>query len=130
MARRTSSFRAADDAWLDEFAELVQFAEELPERFLECRELGHLWRPWAALSNPDGGYDRTLRCTRCQTKREQIITSRGVVTSNRYIHPEGYLHKGMGRIVGDGRGLLRLTSVKRQAIKMAEKAESNKRKAS
>lgn len=125
MARsRTSALRVADDDWLEGLEEIQDFAAELPEKFLECRELGHLWRPWTARSNELGGYDRTLRCTRCLTKREQVITARGIVHSNKYIHPEGYLHKGMGRIVGDGRGLLRLESVKRQAVKLADKNES------
>lgn len=100
------------------------FAEEMPAKFLECRELGHLWRPWAAMSNPDGGFDRTLRCTRCSTKREQVITRQGVVAQNKYIHPEGYLHKGLGRIVGEGRGILRLASIQRTVEKLDAKKAS------
>lgn len=112
MARAVKLQVVHDDhyARLDEVAE---FAEALPERYLHCRELGHNWRPYSAGRFQDGGFERVLRCTRCKTRRVQEISSRGVVLVNKYIHPEGYLHKGMGRIVGEGRGLLRLESIKR-----------------
>jgi hypothetical protein len=44
--------------------------------------------------------------------------------TNKYIHPEGYLHKGMGRIIGEGRGLLRLESIKRTVTKIESKKAS------
>jgi hypothetical protein len=124
VARRTAALKVAEEALGAELDEVQEFAENLPEKYLQCRELGHLWRPWTAASNPDGGFDRTLRCTRCHTKREQVITNRGVVVTNKYIHPEGYLHKGMGRIIGEGRGLLRLESIKRTVTKIESKKAS------
>lgn len=102
------------DSDLDEIA---AFAQTLKESFLYCREMGHNWRPLSAGRFKDGGYERILRCSRCRTERHQEITARGVVFSNKYVHPEGYLHKGMGRIVGDGRGLLRLESIRRIVAK-------------
>jgi hypothetical protein len=103
-----------------DFAELDDvrdFAEQLPERFLYCREMGHNWRPYSAGRYRDGGFERTLRCSRCRTRRVQEISNRGVIVTNKYIHPEGYLHKGMGRIIGEGRGVLRLESIKRIVAK-------------
>lgn len=133
MARtRTTRRRNTTDPDAEFWAELeevVDFAEGLPDTFLECRELGHLWRPWYAGLNEYGSYDRILRCTRCYTKRVQVISARGVVVKNSYIHPEGYLHKGMGRIAGDARGAMRLVSLKRQVKRVDEKTKS-KRKAS
>jgi hypothetical protein len=102
-----------EDQHYAELEEVADFAEGLPERFLYCREMGHNWRPQSAGRYKDGGFSRILRCTRCKTERHQEISQRGVVLSNKYVHPEGYLHKGMGRIVGDGRGVLRLESIKR-----------------
>lgn len=96
------------------------FAKTLSNDFLLCRELGHLWRSWSVGELHDAveegrtiGWYRTLRCNRCKTKREQHIDDRGFVYSNVYTHPEGYLLEGMGRIVGEGRGLLRLESIRR-----------------
>lgn len=104
-----------------DLGEVADFAEGLKETFLHCRELGHNWRPYTAKkrrAKDGGGFIRTLRCTRCKTTREQEIDRTGMVQTNKYEHPEGYLHKGMGRIVGEGRGLLRLESLKRLTAKV------------
>ena len=135
MPRRARILETAQDdrEFFEAMSDIFAFAEDLPEKYLECRELGHLWRPWTAISNPDGGFDRTLRCTRCTCKRIQVLSGRGVVLRNYYEHPEGYLHKGMGRIEGDARGALRLASVRKQAVRLAESNEKRataKRKAS
>jgi hypothetical protein len=61
------------------------------------------------------------------------FTARGVVLTNQYIHPDGYLMTGLGRIVGDGRGVLRLESITRQVQGVDEttmaKREAQDRKA-
>lgn len=105
-----------EQEWADELhvREIAEFAQGLPEKFLYCREMGHNWRPYTAGRFKDGGYERTLRCSRCRTQRVQEISARGVVLRNNYVHPDGYLSPaGMGRIVGEGRGALRLESIKR-----------------
>ena len=94
-------------------SDVRSFAESLPEKFLYCREMGHNWRPFSAGRFRDGGFERILRCTRCRTRRVQGISARGLVLSNRYEHPDGYLVQGIGHIVGEGRGVLRLESIKR-----------------
>jgi hypothetical protein len=88
-----------------------EFAEQLPEKFLLCRELGHNWRPFTASRYRDGGFLRILKCPRCRSERHQELSSRGGVVANKYVHAEGYLHKGQGRITGDGRDVLRLVSL-------------------
>lgn len=98
-------------------SEVEEFAVELPEEFLQCREMGHRWLPFQATENPDSSFERVLRCPRCKTRKEQQISSRGVILSTQYKHPEGYLHAGLGRIAGDGRGLLRLESIRRSIAK-------------
>lgn len=107
-----------------ELREVEAFAKGLEEKFLLCRELGHNWRPWTASKFRDGGYERVLRCSRCLTRRFQEISSRGEVIHSHYKHPEGYLHKGMGRITGAGRGLLRLESIKRTVATADAKAKT------
>lgn len=98
--------------WADN-SEVAEFAADLPEDFLLCREMGHRWLPYQASQNNDGSFHRALRCPRCKTRKEQEISRRGVIESTTYKHPEGYLHVGMGRIAGDGRGVLRLESIQR-----------------
>lgn len=100
--------------------EVAAFAEVLPERFLHCREMNHNWRPHTVGTYKDGGYERTLRCVRCKTLKVQHLDRYGMlVGSAKYEHPDGYLHVGMGRIVGESRGLLRLESIKRITSKEA-----------
>lgn len=105
--------KAVDETDHAHLSDVRDFAAGLPEKYLHCRELGHLWRPFTAGRHPDGGFTRTLRCTRCKTRREQELSSTGMVLTNQYKHPDGYLTEGMGRIVGEGRGLLRLESIMR-----------------
>lgn len=113
MPRRSTRLAVVDDHHFAQLGDVEEFAENLPEKYLHCRELGHLWRPATAGRHPDGGFTRTLRCHRCRTKREQELSNRGMVLTNKYIYPEGYQSENIGRIVGEGRGLLRLESIKR-----------------
>jgi hypothetical protein len=123
MARGAAALRVVDEDDRPHEADIEsvrEFAEGLPERYLHCREMGHNWRPFSAGRFEDGGFERILRCTRCKTKRMQSIDSHGMVLSSRYEHPKGYLTDGMGRIVGEGRGALRLESIKRIVTKAEE----------
>jgi hypothetical protein len=91
-----------------------QWAANLSERFLLCRELGHNWKPLTARwDGPGGIFVRTLRCTRCRTERHQSLTRRGHVLQSNYTYPEGYTMTGLGRIVGEDRDQLRLESITR-----------------
>jgi hypothetical protein len=89
------------------------WAQGLKRSYLECRELGHNWRPHVVQWNDNGGYDRSLRCTRCRTVREQVLSNRGAVISSQYVYPDGYTTDGLGRVVGEGRDMLRLESITR-----------------
>jgi hypothetical protein len=106
-----------------DLGQVADFAASLPEAFLHCRELGHNWRPNTAGKYKDGGYLRVLRCSRCRTKRREELTSTGMKISTSYEHPDGYLTDGIGRIVGEGRGLLRLESMTRSIPEDAEELE-------
>jgi hypothetical protein len=110
MARRVRR-KAVDEA---EPNEVEQWAHTLKQSFLLCRELGHNWRPHTARYVPEQrAYERSLRCTRCYCERRQVLNGNGGIVSSSYVHPEGYLHKGLGRIVGEGRDTLRLESLTR-----------------
>lgn len=111
---RASALQVVNDESLAHLKDVQAFAAELPASFLQCRELGHLWRPYRAGLHPDGGYERVLRCGRCRTRREQSLSVMGMVLTNKYVYPDGYqTEHGLGRIVGEGRGMLRLESIKR-----------------
>jgi hypothetical protein len=108
-----AKLRVADERHLEELSEVEAFAESLSDEFLQCREMNHRWLPHTVGRYRDGGFQRVLRCPRCKCRKIQELTSRGMVMGTRYVHPEGYLHKGMGQIVGEGRGVLRLASIMR-----------------
>lgn len=108
--------------WAD-LKEVEAFASELSEEFLQCREMGHRWLPSKANINSDRTYHREMRCPRCRTRKEQEISGRGEILSTQYKHPDGYLHQGMGRIAGDGRGLLRLESIRRTIVNTERKTK-------
>lgn len=117
MARRLRSSSDAD------VSEVEQFAHGLSMNYLQCRELGHNWRPHTARWVQDQGcYERVLRCVRCQTLRIQLLDQYGAIISSSYKHAEGYLHKGMGRIVGESRDIVRLESLTRFLSSATNKA--------
>ena len=88
------------------------FAHQLSDKMLHCRELNHVWRPytvqWDAKSK---SYHRQMRCTSCRTIRTQLLDSRGHVLSNSYKYPDGYLAKDIK--TGGNRDAYRVESVQR-----------------
>jgi hypothetical protein len=91
-----------------------QFARELPDEFLQCRELAHVWVSWSATwSEHTHEYRRVLRCSRCLTEREQRIDASGSLVGGGYHYAEGYSTPGLGRIAGEARDALRLASLTR-----------------
>jgi len=95
-------------------SEVERFAATLKTAHLECRELGHIWKPYTARFVPDQKcYERTLRCSRCLSERQELLDAWGGKLSNHYRYSDGYQHKGRGRIMGEGRDVLRLESVTR-----------------
>lgn len=94
--------------------EAKAFARSLSDEYLLCREIGHQMRPWQAFYDEETRrFETALKCGRCKTQKWRVLTSTGAVVSVKYVHPEGYLHTGKGRIVGTGRDSLRLESVMR-----------------
>lgn len=69
-----------------------QFAHQLPDKMLHCRELGHTWRPWGVSEDRKAhAYVRTTRCSSCRTLRHWVIDYAGHVVSSHYTYPQGYL---------------------------------------
>lgn len=74
----------------------ADFASNLSDRLLACRELGHNWKPLTVSWAPrEKVYDRQLRCSSCRTVRRQVLSRQGHVLRNGYIYPDGYLAKGL-----------------------------------
>ena len=93
---------------------IESFAAHLPARFLACRELGHIWKPWrAAWDKSARAYERELRCSRCKTVRKQLINEFGHVLTNNYRHADGYLAKNVDTPIRGNRDLFRLESLTR-----------------
>ena len=85
----------------------------MPDSHLHCRDYGHSWRAFTAAWNAkERAYDQTLRCTRCRALRSRLLDSHGNVLNTNYTYPDSYLVRGMGRLTGDDRGMVRLASVR------------------
>lgn len=52
-------------------------------------------------------------CTRCATQRVQRLSRMGSILGGSYLYPDGYQHKGLGRLDGADRDSLRLESLLR-----------------
>jgi hypothetical protein len=102
--------------------EVQAWADELPDRYLLCRDLGHTWKPFTARWDAEArAYVRELKCSRCKAIRSQHLDAYGSVVSGGYDYPDGYqAPAGTGRITGDGRGALRLSSTLRLIDKFGE----------
>jgi hypothetical protein len=79
-------------------------------RFVHCRDYGHGWGPKEA-RKIRGGYERVLRCRDCGATQLQLLDNDCEPIKNpsrRY--PDGYLVKGLGRLTGHDRALVRKVS--------------------
>lgn len=95
-------------------SEVERQAKKWSTATLECRSYGHLWRPSTAQHFPKLRYWYVVRkCGRCTTERHEELDEYGRVFSKWYRYAEGYLTENLGRITGDGRGVLRLQTVLR-----------------
>lgn len=118
MRPRTPRYMYADPH------EVADFAADLSDRFLECRDTGHIWKRLSARWYPHlGEYRRVHRCRGCRSERTQRLSDKGAVLSTTIDYTEGYLATGLGRIVGDGRDLLRLETMGRFAEEANEEEE-------
>jgi hypothetical protein len=83
---------------------------------IRCRARGHAWEDWQAEllgRNGSKGAVEILRCSRCGSERRQDLDRWGTVLKGRYVYADGYLVKGLGRLTGEDRGLVRLTAIRK-----------------
>lgn len=75
---------------------IAERLEQWEDRFVTCRDLGHTWK---LMDITDGStVVREFICRGCSAVRWQAIKrSSGVIISNRYRYPKGYLlERGAG----------------------------------
>ena len=96
--------------------DVAGWAAELPDEFLECRDYGHNWKPWAVKFDEEhNAYVRVARCRECKSTRPEWVGLGGSRDRANIRYRDGYLAPaGTGRLVGEERNMLRLESVTRQ----------------
>ena len=95
-------------------ADVAQHAAQWDEGVLQCRTYGHVWQPSNATHNKRYRYYSIVQlCPRCGTERNMELSERGHVYASWYSYPEDYLVVGLGRIMGEGRDVLRMATITR-----------------
>lgn len=89
---------------------------EWDDNILTCRTFGHNFQAGSAVKNNRLKYWRLVRrCPRCKAEKVMEVSFRGRVYSSHidYSQTDGYLATGMGRIIGEGKDMLRLATITR-----------------
>jgi len=95
-----------------------EFAENLPDRYLNCRELGHVWKSWTVeFDESSHSYLRQLRCSGCKSLRKQLLDRHAGVIKNSYDYSPGYLAKNVEKGVSLHRSAFRLEAIVRTLSK-------------
>ena len=106
MTPQTPRWASLDD--------VERLADQWDPRVLECRTYGHHWQPSQATFNTKYRYYRVVQiCPSCTSERIMELDSRGHIVKLKIDYADGYLSKHTGRIVGEGRDILRLATVTR-----------------
>lgn len=92
-----------------DLGDIEEYVSKASSSWLQCRTKGHNMLDHDVKLNESDDYLVTLRCSRCHTKRHEVVNSDGLILSSFYdSHPEGYLlPKGSGRMDAEGRGIIR-----------------------
>ena len=112
-----------------EVDEVATQAETWSDEVLNCRTYNHNWVPSQAAWEEGGSILHVVHsCERCTTQKHMEMSQSGHVYNQWYEYADGYLSKGLGRIAGDARDLLRITSVTRTFdLKMPKKPRAKPR---
>jgi hypothetical protein len=95
--------------------EMERECQQWDDEILECRTWGHHWVAGRAVFNNAHRYYHIMqRCRNCESERVQDLDRYGHPLSRPVIHySEGYLAKGLGRIAGAAKDVVRLATVTR-----------------
>jgi hypothetical protein len=92
--------------------DLNQVVSNMDLSQVQCFDFGHSWRPYSARWLPSyNSYESQLQCMRCKTVRTRFLSRTGEQLNSNYDYAEGYLVKGMGRLTGHDRDVIRLASI-------------------
>jgi hypothetical protein len=101
----------------------TEFAQGLADKYLHCRELGHVWKDNTVQWDPKAkAYDRSLVCRNCGMIRRQVLNRGGHVLSNSYKYPPGYLATDVQDRTSLSRDVFRLESITRWLDRNTAKA--------
>lgn len=92
--------------------QIQEALNDIRDEHLVCRDFGHQWRQYA-VKKARGGFERSMFCRQCKTARHQFVSNKGEIISNSYSYVDGYQFRGLGRIVSEGKGLIRLETIER-----------------
>ena len=94
--------------------DLLQYALELSDGALGCREQRrHDWQPYT-VERIGGGFHRVEKCAGCGSERRQDLDARALILSTRIAYSEGYLNPpGTGRVDQQGAAVYRLERLTR-----------------
>ena len=90
---------------------LESVIDDMRLEHVQCRDFSHSWRPYTARMIQGGQFEQVLRCSRCKTLRNRLLSRTGAILSSSYDYADHYVIKGLGRIVGEEKDHLRLLSV-------------------
>lgn len=101
--------------------EVTEAAKRWSDGVLKCRTYGHNWQPSRAIHNRKMHFIYVERiCLEClppgggqPTTKHEELSERGTVLASWYTYADGYLTQGHGRIVGEAKDELRITTVER-----------------
>lgn len=87
-------------------------ANEIPERFLWCRDVGHRWDAHDAILTQNNvtrrrEIHRKLRCEHCTATRIDALSTNGEVLRRWYVYPHGYLLNQQGNLTSADRAMIR-----------------------
>lgn len=117
-------------------AAVEEWITKWSEALFRCRYYGHDWQDHRARFNDlYGFFSVTDRCSRCFSLKHKELNRYGHQISKSQIeYVDGYLIKGLGRIIGDSRDVVQLAAVKSiyklKTISMEEAANDIPRAAS
>jgi hypothetical protein len=93
-------------------ADLEKAVQSMKVEYVQCRDFGHSWRPYHAKWWPkENAYESQLRCARCSCVRTRWLSRTGSQIGGAYDYPAGYQMKGLGRLSGTDRDVIRLQSI-------------------
>jgi hypothetical protein len=97
-----------------------------------CQTIGHAWDEFFPIdmATPVYGWRYSLRCTRCETERHDVIDAVGRVNGRRYIYVEGYQYAKGERPTRDDLRQLMYQRIKNKLTKAHAIGSLNEREAS